>query len=185
MYLAPLHNPANLIGSCSLRKTDAEHTDGSSVRYRVPSDNAGKKHTCTDFHTNYYEEYKSQDVTASTEQATAFVSKRAAEVDRKSRMKRLKTIVCHLGNGSSVTAVLNGTIRRYIHGTDSIGRTCNGNTLVEISILRSWNFWHSKLDLDVARRYERFLNKDSGVYGLSGGLSSDFRDLTDALTGRR
>ena len=40
--LAPLHNPANLIGVSSMRKTYAEYTDGSCIRYRIPSDNAGK-----------------------------------------------------------------------------------------------------------------------------------------------
>ena len=40
-------------------------------------------------------------------------------------------------------------------------------------------FLAHKLDLDVDG-VMKILNKDSGVYGLSGGLSSDFRDLTDA-----
>ncbi len=40
--LAPLHNPANLIGITACEKTYAEYTYDSCIRYGVPSDNAGK-----------------------------------------------------------------------------------------------------------------------------------------------
>ena len=94
--------------------------------------------------------------------------------------EELKTIVCHLGNGSSVTAVMNGTICRYFYGNDSVGRSCNGNTLREISILRSWNLSQRK-NILILTGVMDVLNKESGVFGISGELSSDFRDLTNAM----
>ena len=89
-----------------------------------------------------------------------------------------KTIVCHLGNGSSVTAVLNGKSVDTSMGLTPLEGLVMGTRCGDIDPA-IMEFLAHKLDLDVDG-VMKILNKDSGVYGLSGGLSSDFRDLTDA-----
>ena len=102
----------------------------------------------------YYEKYKVRRY-GFHGTSHSYVSKKAAEVMGRP-YEDLKTIVCHLGNGSSVSAVLNGK---------SVD-TSMGLTPLE------------GLDIEGVMNV---LNKKSGVFGLSGELSSDFRDLTDAM----
>ena len=108
----------------------------------------------------------------------SFVSKRAAEVMEKP-YEDLKTIVCHLGNGSSVTAVMNGkSVDTSMGMTPLEGLvmgTRSGN--IDPAIME---FIAEKENLDIAGVMD-VLNKKSGVFGISGELSSDFRDLTNAM----
>ena len=92
-----------------------------------------------------------------------------------------KTIVCHLGNGSSVTAVLNGKSVDTSMGLTPLEGLVMGTRCGDIDPA-IMEFLAHKLDLDVDG-VMKILNKDSGVYGLSGGLSSDFRDLNEAAEG--
>ena len=106
-----------------------------------------------------------------------FVSKRAAEILGKDR-KDLRIIVCHLGNGASISAV------KYGESVD----TSMGLTPLEGLIMgtRSGDldpaivsFIAEKEDLTAAQVVD-VLNKKSGVLGLSNNTSSDFRDLVEA-----
>lgn len=93
--------------------------------------------------------------------------------------EELKTIVCHLGNGSSVTAVMNGqSVDTSMGMTPLEGLvmgTRSGN--IDPAIME---FIAEKEHLDIAGVMD-VLNKKSGVFGISGELSSDFRDLTNAM----
>ena len=108
----------------------------------------------------------------------SFVSKRAAEVMGRP-YEDLKTIVCHLGNGSSVTAVMNGKSVDTSMGLTPLEGVVMGTRSgsIDPAIME---FIAQKENLDI-EGVMNVLNKKSGVYGLSGGLSSDFRDLTDAM----
>ena len=108
----------------------------------------------------------------------SFVSKRAVEflgLDKDNS----KVIVCHLGNGSSISAVVNGECVDTTMGLTPLEGvvmgTRSGN--IDPAIME---FIAKKENLDIEGVME-VLNKKSGVFGISGGLSSDFRDLTDAM----
>lgn len=107
----------------------------------------------------------------------AYVSQKAAEVLGK-KYEDLKIVVCHLGNGASVSAIENG------HSVD----TSMGLTPLEGLIMgtRSGDIDPSIMEF-IGHKEKKslneimdILNKKSGVLGLSGGFSSDFRDLEDA-----
>ena len=173
--LAPLHNPANLIGIRSCRE----------VMPDVPM--VGVFDTA--FHQTMppkaymyglpYEYYKNYKVRRYGFHGTSddFVSQRAAEILGKDR-KDLRIIVCHLGNGASVSAV------KYGQSVD----TSMGLTPLEGLIMgtRSGDIdpaiitFTAKKENISAEEMIDICNKKSGVLGLSGGLSSDFRDLAEA-----
>ena len=174
--LAPLHNPANLIGIEACEKlmpgTPMVAVFDTAFHQTMP-----EKAYMYGLPYEYYEKYKIRRY-GFHGTSHSFVSKRAAEVMGRP-YEDLKTIVCHLGNGSSVTAVMNGKsidtsmglapLEGLVMGTRS------GN--IDPAIME---FIAQKENLDIAG-VMNVLNKKSGVFGLSGGLSSDFRDLTDAM----
>lgn len=107
----------------------------------------------------------------------SFVSKRAIEMLNLDP-NNSKVIVCHLGNGSSISAIKNSKVIDTSMGMTPMeglimGTRCGDMdpTIVEYLV-------HC-LDQPVEKVME-ILNKKSGVYGLSGGVSSDFRDLDAA-----
>ena len=107
----------------------------------------------------------------------SFVSKHAAEflgLD----LNNSKIIVAHLGNGASISAVLNGKCVDTSMGMTPLEGLVMGTRSGDIdpAILE---FIAKKEDLDIAGLMT-MLNKKSGVYGLSNNLSSDFRDLDAA-----
>ena len=106
-----------------------------------------------------------------------FVSNRAAEILGKDR-KDLKIIVCHLGNGASISAVKNGECVDTSMGLTPLEGLIMGTRSGDLdpAIL---DFICQKEGLSIDEM-NTVLNKKSGVYGLSGGVSSDFRDLTAA-----
>lgn len=173
--LAPLHNPANLIGIHSCEKimpgVPMVAVFDTAFHQTMP-----KKAYLYGLPHEYYEKYK---VRRYGFHGTShdFVSKRAAEILGKDR-KDLRIIVCHLGNGASVSAV------KYGESVD----TSMGLTPLEGLIMgtRSGDmdpaivgFIAEKEGLSAAEVIN-VCNKKSGVLGLSGGLSSDFRDLAES-----
>ena len=107
----------------------------------------------------------------------SYVSKRAALLMHEP-YESLKLIVCHLGNGASVTAVKNGK---------SID-TSMGLTPLEGLIMgtRSGDLDPAIIEFIAQKENKtlpeviQILNKKSGVLGISGGFTSDFRDLEEA-----
>ena len=174
--LAPLHNPANLIGVAACEKlmpgTPMVAVFDTAFHQTMP-----EKAYMYGLPYEYYEKYKvRRDGFHGT--SHSFVSKRAAEVMGKS-YDEVKTIVCHLGNGSSVSAVLNGKCVDTSMGLTPLEGLVMGTRSGDIDPA-IMEFIAKKENLDIEGVME-VLNKKSGVFGISGGLSSDFRDLTDAM----
>ena len=174
--LAPLHNPANLIGINSCREI-MPNVPMVGVFDTAFHQTMPKKAYLYGLPLSYYEDYK---VRRYGFHGTShdFVSKRAAQILGKD-IKELKIIVCHLGNGASVSAV------KYGESVD----TSMGLTPLEGLIMgtRSGDldpaiitFLAEKEGIS-AEQVIDICNKKSGVLGLSGGISSDFRDLADAV----
>ena len=173
--LAPLHNPANLIGIAACEKlmpgTPMVGVFDTAFHQTMP-----QKAYMYGLPYEYYEKYKVRRY-GFHGTSHSFVSKRAAEI-LGVPYDQTKTIVCHLGNGSSVTAVLNGKSIDTSMGLTPLEGLVMGTRSGDIdpAILE---FIAKKEDLDIDGLMD-VVNKKSGVYGLSGNLSSDFRDLWDA-----
>ena len=174
--LAPLHNPANLIGVAACEKlmpgTPMVAVFDTAFHQTMP-----EKAYMYGLPYEYYEKYKVRPY-GFHGTSHSFVSKRAAEVMGKS-YDEVKTIVCHLGNGSSVSAVLNGKCVDTSMGLTPLEGLVMGTRSGDIDPA-IMEFIAKKENLDIEGVME-VLNKKSGVFGISGGLSSDFRDLTDAM----
>lgn len=173
--LAPLHNPANLIGVRSCQEimpgVPMVAVFDTAFHQTMP-----EKAYLYGLPYEYYKKYK---IRRYGFHGTShdFVSARAAEILGKDR-KDMKIIVCHLGNGASVSAV------KYGESVD----TSMGLTPLEGLIMgtRSGDmdpaivsFLAEKENLTAAQVID-ICNKKSGVLGLSDNTSSDFRDLVDA-----
>ena len=174
--LAPLHNPANLIGVAACEKlmpgTPMVAVFDTAFHQTMP-----EKAYMYGLPYEYYEKYKVRRY-GFHGTSHSFVSKRAAEVMGKS-YDEVKTIVCHLGNGSSVSAVLNGKCVDTSMGLTPLEGLVMGTRSGDIDpAIMEFIAKKENLDIDGVMNV---LNKKSGVFGISGGLSSDFRDLTDAM----
>ena len=90
-----------------------------------------------------------------------------------------KVIVCHLGNGASISAVENGKCVDTSMGLTPLEGLIMGTRSGDLdpAVLE---FVCKKENIDV-KEMVRILNKESGVMALSNGLSSDFRDLEEAM----
>ncbi len=173
--LAPLHNPANLIGINSCKEimpgVPMVAVFDTAFHQTMP-----KKAYLYGLPYEYYEDYK---IRRYGFHGTShdFVSNRAAEILGKKR-EDLKIIVCHLGNGASVSAVQNGKCVDTSMGLTPLEGLIMGTRSGDldpaiISFIADKKGISADEVIDVC-------NKESGVLGLSGGLSSDFRDLGNA-----
>ena len=174
--LAPLHNPANLIGVEACQKL-MPNTPMVGVFDTAFHQTMPEKAYMYGLPYEYYEKYKVRRY-GFHGTSHSFVSKRAAEVMGRP-YDDLKTIVCHLGNGSSITAVMNGKSVDTSMGLTPLEGVVMGTRSgsIDPAIME---FIAQKENMDI-EGVMNVLNKKLGVFGLSGGLSSDFRDLTDAM----
>lgn len=173
--LAPLHNPANLIGVNACQKL-MPNTPMVAVFDTAFHQTMPEKAYMYGLPYEYYEKYKVRRY-GFHGTSHSFVSKRAAELAGVP-YDQTKTIVCHLGNGASVSAVLNGKSVDTSMGLTPLEGLVMGTRSGDIdpAILE---FIAKKENMDIAGLMD-MLNKKSGVFGLSNGVSSDFRDLTAA-----
>ena len=171
--LAPLHNPANLMGIKVIQKLlpntpqvvvfdTAFHQTMPDYAYRYPvpeEDYTELKVRKYGFHGTSHK----------------FVSGRASELLGK---KDSKIIVCHLGNGASISAVKDGKVIDTSMGLTPLagvmmGTRCGDiDPAVPLYIMQKRNLSASETDTR--------LNKKSGLLGIFG-KSSDFRDVQDAM----
>ena len=107
-----------------------------------------------------------------------YVSARAAEFMGQD-IRRVKTIVCHLGNGSSICAVKYGKVIDNSMGFTPLEGLVMGTRCGGCGIRERWNSLAAKENLDI-HQIMTVLNQESGVLGISKNLSSDFRELKDA-----
>ena len=171
--LGPLHNPANLLGITACQKLmpttpqvavfdTAFHMtmEPKAYRYAIPTEyyekNAVRRYG---FHGTSHK----------------YVARRAAAIMGK---EEFKMVNCHLGNGSSMAAILNGKCQDTTMGLTPLAGVPMGTRCGDIDagvVL----FLCNTYGMDV-NECLNVLNKKSGVQGLSNGLSSDFRDLENA-----
>ena len=174
--LAPLHNPANLIGVDACEKlmpgTPMVAVFDTAFHQTMP-----EKAYMYGLPYEYYEKYKVRRY-GFHGTSHSYVSKKAAEVMGKA-YDEVKTIVCHLGNGASVSAVLNGKSVDTSMGLTPLEGLVMGTRSGDIDPA-IMEFIAQKENLDI-EGIMNVLNKKSGVFGLSGEISSDFRDLTGAM----
>jgi acetate kinase len=172
--LAPLHNPANLIGISACKALMPEvpmvAVFDTAFHQTMP-----KKAYLYGTPYEYYEQYKVRKY-GFHGTSHSYVSKRLLEIIGK-KDKESKVIVCHLGNGSSITAVENGksvdTSMGFTPLDGLIMGTRSGS--IDPAVVQ---FLAGKLDCSLDEVIN-ILNKKSGVEGISG-VSSDFRDLDKA-----
>lgn len=173
--LAPIHNPANLIGINSCREIMLDvpmvAVFDTAFHQTMP-----KKAYLYGLPYEYYEKYK---VRRYGFHGTShdFVSNRVAEIMGRKR-EDLKIIVCHLGNGASVSAVKNGKCVDTSMGLTPLEGLIMGTRSGDIDPAIV-SFLADK-EGKTADEIINICNKKSGVLGLSGGVSSDFRDLAQA-----
>ena len=173
--LAPLHNPANLIGINSC-KAIMSNVPMVAVFDTAFHQTMPKKAYLYGLPYEYYEKYK---VRRYGFHGTShdFVSKRAAEMIGKNR-DDLKIVVCHLGNGASISAVDHGKSVDTSMGMTPLEGLIMGTRSGDIDPAIV-GFLAEKENMS-AEEVISVCNKKSGVLGLSGGVSSDFRDLEAA-----
>ena len=172
--LAPLHNPANLIGIAACKEL-MPNTPMVGVFDTAFHQTMPEKAYMYGLPYEYYEKYKVRRY-GFHGTSYSFVSKRTAEILGES-YDNLKTIVCHLGNGASICAVLNGKSVDTSMGLTPLEGLVMGTRSGDIdpAILE---FLAKKEGMDITELMN-MLNKKSGVQGVSG-VSSDFRDLAAA-----
>lgn len=172
--LAPLHNPANLIGIAACQEL-MPGVPMAAVFDTAFHQTMPKEAYMYGIPYKYYEQYKVRKY-GFHGTSHSYVSKRAAELLGKP-YDSLKTIVCHLGNGASVCAVKNGKSVDTSMGLTPLEGLVMGTRSgdVDPSVLE---YIAEKENFDI-HQVLNVLNKESGVYGVSG-VSSDFRDIEAA-----
>ena len=173
--LAPLHNPANLIGVNSCKKL-MPNVPMVAVFDTAFHQTMPEKAYLYGIPYEYYRKYK---VRRYGFHGTSheYVANKTAEFLGKD-IKDMKIIVCHLGNGASVSAVNGGKCVDTSMGLTPLGGIMMGTRCGDLdpAILE---FIAGKENLSI-KEMLNVLNKKSGVLGLSDGVSSDFRDLGEA-----
>lgn len=173
--LAPLHNPANLIGVRACRQIMPDVPMVGVFDTAFHQTMPPKAYLYGIPH-QYYEEHK---VRRYGFHGTShnYVSQRVhhlAELDPDNS----RVIVCHLGNGASVTAVKNGKSVDTSMGLTPLEGLIMGTRSGDLDpgVIE----YIAKKEHMTLEEVLKVLNKESGVLGLSG-VSSDFRDLTEAM----
>ena len=172
--LAPLHNPANLMGINACKKiipnVPMVAVFDTAFHQTMPKNSF--------LYGLSYEAYEKFRIRRYGFHGTShkFVAQRYAEISGK-KIEDLKIITCHLGNGSSVTAVDGGKSVDTSMGFTPLEGLVMGTRSGDIDpAIVPYLMDKMEMDLDETITY---LNKKCGVWGLSG-VSSDFRDLWDA-----
>ncbi len=173
--LAPLHNPANLIGIAACRElmpsTPMVAVFDTAFHQTMP-----REAYLYGIPYEYYDKYKVRKY-GFHGTSHSYVSHQAAKLIGKP-YNELKIIVCHLGNGASISAVKNGKCIDTSMGMTPLEGLIMGTRAgdMDSAIIEFLCDKEQKTVKDILSE----LNKKSGVLGLSGGFSSDFRDLEEA-----
>lgn len=171
--LAPLHQPANITGinACKEVMPDTPMVAVFDTTFHS---------TMPDYAYMYavpYEDYKNYRVRKYGFHGTShmFIT---GEAQRIAGKKDIKIIICHLGNGASVSAVKNGKCMDTSMGLTPLEGLIMGTRSGDLdpAVLE---YLMDKKGMDI-HEMTNYLNKKSGVLGVSG-VSSDFRDLLAAI----
>ena len=174
-YLAPLHNPANVIGIKACMKI-MKDTPNVVVFDTAFHQTMPEEAYLYGIPREYYEKHKIRRY-GFHGTSHSYVSKRVAQIINKP-VEELKTIVCHLGNGASICAVDGGKSVDTSMGLTPLAGVMMGTRSGDIDpgILEVL----AKMENKDVSEITNILNKKSGVAGLSQ-VSSDFRDITKAI----
>lgn len=172
--LAPLHNPANLKGILSISHvlpnipqvavfdTSFHQTmPAKSYMYALPY--------------KYYEQYKVRKY-GFHGTSHRFVAQKSAEmvgID----FENSKIITCHIGNGASITAIVDGKSFDTSMGFTPVDGLIMGTRCGEVD--PGTLLYIAQKDELTTSRISDIINKESGVFGISG-ISSDMRDIGSA-----
>lgn len=170
----PLHNPANIMGIEACRETMPD-TKMVAV-FDTAFHQTMPKHAY--LYGLPYEAYSKYGIRRYGFHGTShkYITGRFAEI-KGIEPKDVKIIVCHLGNGSSITAVNGGKCVDTSMGLTPLAGVVMGTRCGDIDpaivpyLMSAMNMTSKEMDT--------YMNKKSGVLGLSG-VSSDFRDLWKA-----
>lgn len=174
--LAPLHNPPNITGieACEKIIPGVQQVAVFDTAFHQTMPKEAYMYALP---YEYYEKYKIRKF-GFHGTSHKYVAQEAAKMLGKS-LDQLKIITCHLGNGSSVTAVKNGkcvdTSMGFTPLDGVVMGTRTGAMDPAVVTFLMENEHLSAKDVDAV------MNKKSGVFGISG-ISSDFRDLTEAAS---
>ena len=172
--LAPLHNPANILGvrACQEAMPGVKHVAvfDTAFHQTMPA-----KAYLYGLPKEYYEKYGVRRY-GFHGTSHSFVSKRLAELAGLD-YNNSKMIVCHIGSGASISAIKDGKSIDTSMGMTPLEGLVMGTRSGDIdpAIIE---FICQKENISVSEM-TTILNKKSGVLGLSG-VSNDFRDLVDA-----
>ena len=172
--LAPLHNPAGLLGYRSFKKAlpNASHTFvfDTAFHQTMPKENY--------LYAIPYEYYEKDKVRRYGMHGTShlYLTQRYAQITGK-KLEDVNIVTCHLGNGGSITAVKNGKSFKTSMGFTPLAGIMMGTRWGDIdpAILV---FLQKKYGYDY-EEIDNLLNKKSGLLGVSG-VSSDSRDVEAA-----
>ena len=176
IILGPLHNPANIQGieACQKMMPDTPNVavfdtafhqtmPPHAYMYAVPYD--------------YYTRLKVRKY-GFHGTSHRFVSKRAAEMLGSADGKGLRLVICHLGNGSSLSAVVDGKCVDTSMGITPLEGMVMGTRSGDLDPA-TLQYIMKRDGIDI-EEMTNILNKKSGLLGISG-ISSDMRDLTAAM----
>lgn len=172
--LAPLHNPSNIIGieACKQIMPDTPMVAVFDTAFHQTMPRHAYIYALP------YEIYEKYGLRKYGFHGTShkYVAYRAAEILDKP-IEKLKLITCHLGNGASICAVKNGKSIETSMGFTPLQGLCMGTRsgTIDPAVI---SFLMEKEKMSV-KDISDFLNKKSGVLGISG-ISSDFRDVQEA-----
>ena len=167
--LGPLHNPANLLGieACQKIMPNKPQVAVFDTAYHMTMPPKAYRYAIPD------EYYEKDSLRRYGFHGTShrYIAKRVEAL----MGKGLKVINCHLGNGSSLAAIYDGKCQDTSMGLSPLCGVPMGTRVGDID---------TTVAQFIAKNYNKtidevmtILNKKSGVLGLSGGVSSDFRDL--------
>ena len=172
--LAPLHNPPNILGIKVLRCADTPQVGvfDTAFHQSIP-----KEAFLYGLPYSYYEQYRIRRY-GFHGTSHQYVAQRAAEILGKD-IKELKIITCHIGNGSSITAVKEGKSVDTSLGFGTISGIIMGTRCgdVDPAIIP---YLMEKENLSF-KEINDILYRKSGFIGLSEGISSDMRDLEEQV----
>ena len=175
--LAPLHNPANIIGINACKAVLGDQVPQVAVFDTAFHQTMPPQAYIYAIPYEYYEEDKIRRY-GFHGTSHRYVSKRCAEILGKDPAD-LKIVSCHLGNGSSLAAVDGGKSVDTSMGLTPLAGLPMGTRSGDIDV-GVIEFIANKHDMTVGEAVS-MLNKKSGVLGISG-VSSDFRDIEDAAS---
>ena len=172
--LAPLHNPAGLLGYRSFKKAlpNASHTFvfDTAFHQTMPKENY--------LYAIPYEYYEKDKVRRYGMHGTShlYLTQRYAQITGK-KLEDVNIVTCHLGNGGSITAVKNGKSFKTsmgftpLAGIMMVTRCGDIDPAILVFLQKKYGYDYEEID--------NLLNKKSGLLGVSG-VSSDSRDVEAA-----